>query len=139
MDLASSSVRVAVSKPDIAATISLDPSNWKIFNFRIGNCPDQPLISISSDKVAISVETFVKKNDNSCVRQFLGSQTLLINKNDLITFQGGAGQQQPAFKITPAAVSAANPTRYTKRDSRQDFWYRRKNHTGKHSKRRKRI
>ena len=42
------------------------------------------------------------------MRPFLGTQTLLINKNDLIN---GAQGSQPAFKITPpsATLSKAKP------------------------------
>jgi hypothetical protein len=103
MDLASRSVRIAVSDPDVAATTSLDPPRWKLFNFNIGNCPDQPWITVSSDKVAVSVNTHVKISDVKCSGTFLGTQTLLINKNDLIN-----AVQNPAFKVTPT-VTATKP------------------------------
>ena len=118
MDLVSSSIRLAVSKPDVAPTTSLDPTNWNIFDFQVGNCPDQPLIAVSSDKVAISVNTFKKINNTACeLKEFLGAQTLLINKNDLIS-----GVQNPAFKIVEK-VSVAKPIRgYFQRSSCENLW-----------------
>jgi peptidoglycan hydrolase-like protein with peptidoglycan-binding domain len=109
-DLPSESIRVAVSKPDVAATATLFPTNWNVFAFKTGNCPDQPWISISSNKVAISVNTHVKKSDTECTDNFLGTQTLLINKDDLINNALG-----PAFKITPT-VSKAKPNLKTFRE-----------------------
>ena len=52
--------------------------------------------------------------------------------------QGGAGQQQPAFKITTAAVSAANPKLDTGREIPSGLLVQTKDHPGKHSKRRER-
>src|SRR6185436_932401 len=63
-----------------------------------------------SDKVALSINTHAKKSDTACRNIFLGVQTLLINKNDLIN-----GVQQPAFKITPGTVSA-KPKVFTGRE-----------------------
>ena len=75
MDITNASIKVAVSAPN-----DPNPSTWNVFNFRIGNCPDQPFVSVSSDKMAISFNTFT----SGCVQPFVGAQTLLINKDDMI-------------------------------------------------------
>ena len=89
MDLSNNSVKVAVSAPN-----DPNPNTWNVFNFRIGNCPDQPFITLSSDKVALSFDTFT----NQCTQPttFLGTQNLLINKNDLVNVR------PPAFHLTAA-------------------------------------
>ena len=53
IDISNQSVKVAVSAPN-----DPNPSTWNVFNFRIGQCPDQPFITVSSNKVAISFNTF---------------------------------------------------------------------------------
>ena len=64
MHQSNESIRVAVSAPN-------DPkSAWKVVNFKVGNCPDQPFIGVSSDKVAIS--TIVSLKIVLLVRHFLG-------------------------------------------------------------------
>ena len=87
MDITNASIKVAVSAPN-----DPNPSTWNVFNFRIGNCPDQPFVSVSSDKMAISFNTFT----SGCVQPFVGAQTLLINKDDMIN------ARPPAFHITKA-------------------------------------
>ena len=87
MDITNASIKVAVSAPN-----DPNPSTWNVFNFRIGNCPDQPFVSVSSDKMAISFNTFT----SGCVQPFIGAQTLLINKGDMIS------ARPPAFHITNA-------------------------------------
>ncbi len=82
MHIYNGSIRVAVS--------AINDPNPSIFNFKIGNCPDQPFITVSSDKVAISFNTLTK----GCVQPFLGAQTLLINKDDMVN------ARPPAFHIT---------------------------------------
>ena len=87
MDITNASIKVAVSAPN-----DPNPSTWNVFNFRIGNCPDQPFIAVSSDKMAISFNTFT----SGCVQPFIGAQTLLINKDDMIN------ARPPAFHLTKA-------------------------------------
>ena len=87
MDITNQSIKVAVSAPN-----DPNPSTWNVFNFRIGRCPDQPFITVSSNKVAVSFNTFT----SPCVAPFIGAQTLLINKDDMIN------ARPPAFHLTAA-------------------------------------
>ena len=89
IDISNQSVKVAVSAPN-----DPNPSTWNVFNFRIGQCPDQPFITVSSNKVAISFNTFTSPVANPCVAPFVGAQTLLINKDDLVN------ARPPAFHLT---------------------------------------
>ena len=61
MDITNQSIKVAVSAPN-----DPNPSTWNVFNFRIGRCPDQPFITVSSNKVAVSFNTFT----SPCVAPF---------------------------------------------------------------------
>ena len=61
MDITNQSIKVAVSAPN-----DPNPSTWNVFNFRIGRCPDQPFITVSSNKVAVSFNTFT----SPCVASF---------------------------------------------------------------------
>ena len=69
MDLSNNSVKVAIS-----ALNDPNPNTWNVFNFRIGNCPDQPFITLSSDKVALNgiryvYESMHTANDFSLARK----------------------------------------------------------------------
>ena len=105
MDITNQSIKVAVSAPN-----DPNPSTWNVFNFRIGRCPDQPFITVSSNKVAVSFNTFT----SPCVAPFVGAQTLLINKDDMIN------ARPPAFHLTGADANGFRefPVRTSATDER---------------------
>src|SRR5829696_10743 len=76
MDLTSDSVHLAVSSSEDAL------ERWFVYNFPFSNCADQPIIGVSSDKLAISVNTFT----NHCQRpnSYSGVQYTIVNKTDLV-------------------------------------------------------
>jgi hypothetical protein len=86
LDIDSSSVRLAVSPPDLAT------GTWKTFNVKFAGCPDQPSIAVSSDKFAISANVF----GNNCTGNFLGAEQILIRKADLL----GSGSSAPAVQVS---------------------------------------
>ena len=56
-DVTNDRVKVAVLPPNDPTVIN----GWRVFTFGFPNlCPDQPLIGLSSDKVAITVNIFPK-------------------------------------------------------------------------------
>jgi hypothetical protein len=84
MDLSSNSVHLAVSSSEDAL------ERWSVYKFPFSNCPDQPIIGVSSDKLAISVNTFT----NNCQRpnSYSGVQYTIVNKTDLVE-----GNPLPSF------------------------------------------
>jgi hypothetical protein len=83
MDEDSQSVHLAVSTTNDPTT-----TTWNTYNFAFLNCPDQPTIGLSSDKVAISVNTYA----DNCNGDFSGVQYTVVDKSDLI-----AGSTSPKF------------------------------------------
>jgi len=83
MDEDSQSVHLAVSTTNDPTT-----TTWNTYNFAFLNCPDQPTIGLSNDKVAISVNTYT----DNCNGDFSGVQYTTVDKNDVI-----AGATSPKF------------------------------------------
>jgi hypothetical protein len=85
-------VRLAVSETS-------DPTNiWNTFTVRFNptgsDCPDQPYIAVSSDKLAIGSNVY----SNYCGGRYLGTQHVIINKADLISQEGSS--EPPTFFAT---------------------------------------
>jgi hypothetical protein len=87
-DITTHSIRIAVSKTN-------DPTGvWRTYNFPFeslpNNCSDQPIISVSDDKLAIGVNTWSNdcdwSNNNNTVSspKFRGVQFVVADKHDLL-------------------------------------------------------
>jgi hypothetical protein len=74
LDLTDKSVHLAVS------TTSDPTLSWDVYESFFTDCPDQPVLGISADKVAISANDFTNCNPSS----FLGEQHYFFSKKDLI-------------------------------------------------------
>jgi hypothetical protein len=76
MNTATDAVHVSVSATD-------DPLGiWFVYKFPFSNCPDQPAIGITHDKVAISVNTFADHCNRP--KTFTGVQYTVAHKDDLL-------------------------------------------------------
>lgn len=74
-DITTNSIQLAVSSTN-------DPQgNWAVYSFRFSECPDDPSIAISNDKLIISANDF----KNHCEGTFSGVQFTVVDKNDLLT------------------------------------------------------
>lgn len=75
-DITTDSIHLAVSTTD-------DPQgNWTVYNFPFSNCPDQPGMAVSNDKLVISVNDFTNHCDGGT---FSGAQYAVVDKGDLLT------------------------------------------------------
>jgi hypothetical protein len=93
----------------LAVTETADPTNiWNTFAIALSpsgsDCPDQPFIALSSDKLAIGANVYT----NYCGEgnRFLGTQHIIVNKVDLIS----AGSNEPVF-----FASTRDPTGFSER------------------------
>ncbi len=77
MDKTTSSIRLGV-----AMSTPIDFSRFCFYSFPLpsrSNYPDQPLLGVSNDKVALSANVFTKFDN-----KFLGAQVWIINKSQLV-------------------------------------------------------
>lgn len=85
LDVSTNSVKVAVSD-------SSDPTkNWNVYNVSFGsNCPDQPAIASSDDKLVVSANDFA-----NCLTSptLVGAQYFVLNKTQMVD-----GSQNPTMK-----------------------------------------
>jgi hypothetical protein len=76
-DITTDSIHLAVSTTD-------DPQgNWTVYNFPFSDCPDQPGMAVSNDKLVISVNDFTEHCNRGGT--FSGTQYTVVDKNDLLT------------------------------------------------------
>ena len=98
-DITASSVHLAVSSPD-------NPQgNWTLYNFPFHDCPDQPSLAASNDKLVISANDFA----NNCTGIFTGAQYTVVDKNDLLTTYNSprfwqSNVNTSEFSIHPAEI-----------------------------------
>ena len=97
----------------LAVTETADPTNiWNTFAIALSpsgsDCPDQPFIALSSDKLAIGANVYT----NYCGEgsRFLGTQHIIVNKVDLIS---ATGSGEPVF-----FASTRDPTGFSERPVR---------------------
>jgi len=102
-DFTTVSVILAVST---SSDPTVTPGGWKIYNFPFNNCPDQPKIGFSDDKLAITANIFT--GNPTCptsLGSFLGLQYYIISKNDLINGVATPRQQRSNVDNTIFAVN----------------------------------
>ena len=75
MDITTSSVTVAVSAGTNPA------GTWTPYTVSVGYCPDQPILGVNDDKVAVSFNDFTS---GSCA-SFDGAEYLILNKTNMLS------------------------------------------------------
>ena len=102
-DFTTVSVILAVST---SSDPTVTPGGWKIYNFPFNNCPDQPKIGFSDDKLAVSANIFTANPTcQASLGSFLGLQYYIISKNDLINGVATPRQQRSNIDNTIFAVN----------------------------------
>jgi hypothetical protein len=106
---------------DLAVSASSDPTgSWNVYSipFPGGHCSDQPILGVSNDKVAISVNDF----STSC-GSFIGAEYDILNKGDLLSgvsiHYSDFGPFFSEFSVHPVQSLSSTSTLYMV----SDIWY----------------
>ena len=95
----------------LAVSTTSDPTvaGWHIYNMTFGsNCPDQPILGISNDKIVLSSNDFT----NNCSGVFTGAQYVILDKSQAIAGTTVSTQYSTPdlFKISIHPVQSLSST-----------------------------
>lgn len=101
----------------LAVSTTNDPtvSGWHIYNMTFGsNCPDQPILGISDDKIVLSGNDFT--NNCSPTSSFVGAQYVVLNKAQAVAGTSVSSQystpDSSRFSIHPVQSLSSTSTLY---------------------------
>lgn len=99
----------------LAVSTTNDPTvtGWHIYNMTFGsNCPDQPILGISDDKIVISGNDFA----NHCLGSLVGAQYVILNKAQAVAGTSVSSQystpDSSRFSIHPVQSLSSTSTLY---------------------------